>query len=329
MSQNAPFQTILDALLNDGNTFPARYLYRFSDLSPADLELLLKVWPQVSSPRKQTLLEDLLDLAETDTLISFDNVARPLLLDPDAPVRLQAIRLLWEGEDVKLIPTYLEMLESDEDLQVRAAAARALGLFVYLGELEKIPAATLRKIEDHLLKAAASAGQPLVRRQALEALGYSGREEVIPLIEAAYREKRTEWVVSALSAMGHSNDERWKKYVLSQLRAPHEDVRAQAVQAAGELELTSARPILLDMLEDEEDLDVRHGLVRALAKIGGEGVRDRLEELLEVEADEEEAEYLEEALDALFFTEDMGEFDLFNIDPDSNLREEDLDEKDE
>ena len=140
MTQNVPFQTVLDALLDDGNPFPARYLHRFSDLAPADLKLLLKAWPQVSARRKQTLLEDLEDLAEADTLTCFDDLARPLLTDPEAHVRVQAIRLLWECEDAKLVPVYLKILNEDEDAEVRAAAANALGLFVYLGELEKIPA---------------------------------------------------------------------------------------------------------------------------------------------------------------------------------------------
>ena len=51
--------------------------------------------------------------------------------------------------------------------------------------------------------------------------------------------------------MGHSCDERWKKQVLSKLHAPDEGIRSEAIHAAGELEIASARPILLDMLEDE------------------------------------------------------------------------------
>lgn len=124
--------------------------------------------------------------------------------------------------------------------------------------------------------------------------------------------------------MGRSSDERWKKQVLSQLRAPNEDIRSEAIHAAGELELASARPILLDLLEDEEDLELRRELTWALSKIGGEGVRERLEELLDAETDDEEAEFIEEALDNLFFTEDMSKFDMLSVDPDQDLHEEDV-----
>ena len=328
MAQNAPFQTVVDALIDNGKPFPPRYLHRFSDIAPADLTLLLKAWPQISTQRKHTLLEDLEELAEADTLTNFDDLARPLLKDPDPQVRIRAIRLLWESEDAKLVPIFLKIMNEDVDLNARAAAANALGLFVYQGELEKIPGELHHRIEDDLLKLVNSSHETLVRRRALESLGYSSRAEVVPLIEAAYHDKNPDWVVSALFAMGRSCDESWKKQVLSKLHAPDEDIRSEAIHAAGELELASARPILLDSLEDEEDLETRRELIWALAKIGGEGVRNRLEELLEIEEDDEEADFIEEAMDTLSFSEDMAQFDLFGIDPNMELHEEDLDEED-
>jgi HEAT repeat protein len=89
----------------------------------------------------------------------------------------------------------------------------------------------------------------------------------------------------------------------------------------------SARPILLDLLEDEEDLEIRREEIWALAKIGGEGVRAKLEELLEVEEDDLEADFIEEALETLSFSEDVGGFSLFDIDPEVDFIEEEPDEK--
>lgn len=286
------------------------------------MKQLKKAWPGVSPRRKHTLLEDLEDLAETDTLTSFDDLARTLLDDPDPKVRARSIRLLWECEDAKLIPVYLDMLNNDDDLEVRAAAANALGQFVYLGELEKIPTELHHEIEDQLLAATSASNETLIRRRALESLGYSGRKEVIPLIEAAYLEKKTDWIVSALFAMGRSSDKRWKKQVLAQVHSPDEEIRSEAIHAAGELELESSRAVLLDILEDEEDLGVRRELIWALAKIGGEGVRAKLEELLEIEEDDEEADFIEEAIDTLSFTEDMGNFSLIDVDDEVDFIEE-------
>jgi HEAT repeat protein len=189
-------------------------------------------------------------------------------------------------------------------------------LFVYLGELERIPAPLYHQIEDNLLEATTSADEILVRRRALESLGASSRDEVPPLIEAAYNQKNPDWIVSALFAMSRSADERWDKQVLANLSSPNEDIRREAVRAAGELELRSSRHFLLDQLEDEEDLEIRRHLIWSLSKIGGEGVRNRLEELLEQEPDDEEADFLEEALDNLVFNEQTAQFDMFDFEPD-------------
>ncbi len=316
MAQNVSFKTVIEALLDDSKTFPARYLHNFSDIAPSDLKNVLLAWPKVSLRRKQSLLEDLEDLAESDTLTSFDDLARVLLKDPDAPVRILAMRLLWECEDIKLVPVFLDILNHDEDVDARAGAATALGLFVYLGELERVPAPLYHEIEDNLLEATASADDTLVRRRALESLGASSRDEIPPLIEAAYNQKNPDWIVSALFAMSRSADERWDKQVLANLSSPNEDIRREAVRAAGELELRSSRPFLMDQLEDEDDLEIRRHLIWSLSKIGGEGVRNRLEELLEQEPDDEEADFLEEALDNLVFNEQTAQFDMFDFEPD-------------
>ena len=316
MAQNVSIKTVIEALLDDSQTFPARYLQRFSDIAPSDLKSLIHAWSKVSLRRKVSLLEDLEDLAESDTLTSFDDLARALLTDPDAQVRVLAMRLLWECEDIKLVPVFLDILNHDEAVEARAGAATALGLFVYLGELERIPAPLYHQIEDNLLEATTSADEILVRRRALESLGASSRDEVPPLIEAAYNQKNPDWIVSALFAMSRSADERWDKQVLANLSGPNEDIRREAVRAAGELELRSSRNFLLDQLEDEEDLEIRRHLIWSLSKIGGEGVRNRLEELLEQEPDDEEADFLEEALDNLVFNEQTAQFDMFDFEPD-------------
>ena len=129
------FQTVLDALLDGKKDFPRRYLREFSDIGPLELKTLLDIWPRVTLNRRQTLLEQLKTLAEADTLVSFDDLGRALLPDPEPVVRTHAIRLLHESEDLKLVPSYLDMLKNDPDVVVRKEAANVLNLFVDLGEL--------------------------------------------------------------------------------------------------------------------------------------------------------------------------------------------------
>src|SRR5918996_4319372 len=230
------FQSVLDALLS-GKEFPRRYLQEFSDIGTLELKTLLDVWPQVKPSRKLTLLEELDALAETDTLVSFDDFARALLTDPDPEVRTRAIRLLDEYEDPKIVPSYLDMLKNDSDVNVRLEAANALNLFVDLGELEEIPESIYHQVEDSLLASAASEDDVRVRRTALESLGYSSRPEVMTLIESAFQRADPAWQTSALIAMGRSADDRWEDEVTRSLVSVDDRIRKAAVQAAGELSL--------------------------------------------------------------------------------------------
>lgn len=324
------FQSVLDALLSDRKDFPRRYLQLFSDIGALELKTLLDVWPQVSLSRKLTLLEELDTLAEADTLVSFDDVARALLADPDPEIRTRAIRLLDECEDTKLVPSYLDMLKNDPDVNVRMEAANALNLFVDLGELEEIPEDIYHQVEDALLASAASEDNVRVRRVALESLGYSSRPEVTTLIDSAFHREDSAWQASSLVAMGRSADNRWDDEVTHSLVHVNDRIRKAAVQAAGELSLKSARPILLEMLGEEEDETVLSAVIWSLSQIGGEDVRTYLENLLDaLEADDEQVAFLEEALDNLAFTEDLDRFDLLSFDPESEDELLELEEKED
>jgi HEAT repeat protein len=101
-----------------------------------------------------------------------------------------------------------------------------------------------------------------------------------------------------------------------------ERIRKAAVEAAGELALKVAGPILLKMLSEEEDDDIINAAIWSLSQIGGEDVRTFLESLLDnLAEDDEQVAFLEEALDNLAFTEDLDRFDLLAIDPDDDLLE--------
>ena len=321
------FQKVLDSLLSDSREFPRRYLQEFSDIGTLELRTLLDVWPRVELNRKLTLLEELDVLAENDTLVSFDDFASALLTDPDPQVRTRAIRLLDESEDVKLIPSYLDMLRNDPDINVRAEAATALNLFVDLGELEEISENIHRQVEDALLAAITSEDDVRVRRAALESIGFSSRPEVVTLIESSFQREDPNWQVSALTAMGRSADERWAEEVTRSLVNEIDNIRRAAVQAAGELSLKSTRPLLLRMLGEEEDPAVLSAIIWSLSQIGGEDVRTYLENLLDQLEDEEQIAFMEEALDNLAFTEDLDRFDLLSFDPDDELLEIEDDEE--
>jgi HEAT repeat protein len=323
------FQKVLDSLVETNKDFPQHYLREFSDLGTSELKSILDVWPRVGLSRKLSVLDRLSALAEHDTLVSFDDLARALLTDDDPQIRTRAIRLLSENEGVDLVPSYLDMLSEDPDISVRAEAARVLNLFVDLGELEEISEAIHRQVEDALLMAVTGEDDVRVRRAALESLGYSSRPEVATLIESSFHREDPNWQTSALVAMGRSADERWTDDVTRSLVNENDNIRRAAVQAAGELSLKSTRPLLLKMLGEEEDDAVMSAVIWSLSQIGGEDVRTYLENLLDQIEDEDQVAFLEEALDNLAFTEDLDRFDLFSVDPEEELVEIDEDDDDE
>ncbi len=321
-TQPNPFQPVLDSLLDSKKEFPKRYLQQFSDMGALELKALMDVWQRVERNRKLTLLEGLETLVEGDTLVNFDDFAKALLTDADSTIRGRAIRLLRECEDVKLVPAFINILKNDPEPQTRAEAATALGLFVDLGELEEIREDIYHQVEDALLETANGNDDVKVRRRALESLGYSSRSEVQTLIESSYRREDPAWKASAVFAMGRSADSRWDDEIIQSLVSEDQNVQDAAIVAAGELSIKEASPVLLKLLTDAEEGEVANAVIWSLSQIGGEDVRIYIENLLDQTDDEEQIEFLEEALENLSFTEDLDRFDLLNVEPDLDLEDE-------
>ena len=321
MTEQVPFETILDALLDDEHIFPAGYLHHFSDLEAEQIQQLEFIWPQIQLTRKQRLLEDLEVLSFKETLFSSDNLAINLLADDDPIIRMMAIRLLWECENSKLIPIILGILRNDPSRITRAAAASELGAFVYMGELDKIPSTTLELIEDELIRAAGDGADDLVQRKAIESLGFSSRSDVEHLVSTALSSNDPERVTSAMIAIGRSNNPDWEEEVIEGIHHDNDLVRLEAIQAAGNINLEITRSLLLELLEGMNDQEIIKATCWSLSQIGGEGVRDRIEEI-HAFLDPEEDQFMDEVLENLNLTEEMASFDLLDINTDPDLSEE-------
>ncbi len=319
-----PISQVITALLNNGEIFPATYLQRFSDLLPEDARSLAEAWPHVSLERRQTLMEDLQALAAEDYLLSFESVGRLALTDADPLVRFGGIQTLVASECTApdLANRFLDLLETDADEDVRTAAASALGAFVYAGEIGKLSPRLLAEVEKRLLDAYHSQPSAKVRRCVLESLGFSSRPEVPGLIRKAVENGEEDWQAAALFAIARSADDAWASYVLAMLKSPVTRLSLEAIRAAGELELKEARPILISLI-DHDDLEVRLASFWALSQIGGRGVREVLQSRLEA-ADEDEVDFLEEALENLAFTDGENDFSLFDVTPDDLFPEDEL-----
>ncbi len=305
---------VKNALLDQEAPFPPAFLYFFSDITPTDLDEIEKIWPEVWTERRRGLLEDMENLAENDTLLFFDHMAIMCLKDADPVARATAIRLLWQSDDEALVPKLITLLKEDPEVIVRAAAATALGIFVYQGELEEIEKSTYDNILENLINVHTGTDNRLVRRRALEALGYATHPEVPGFIEQAYETDNEEWLQSALFAMGRTYNTRWIDWILAMFDHPDSLVRYEAVCAAGELEAKAAREPIFNLLEEgTDDEDIYFAAIWSLSKIGGSGVRELIEESLEETSVIKEIQFLEEALENLDFTEQVSNFDMMFI----------------
>ncbi len=306
-----------DKDMHDGSLF--RYTKIFSDLTPTQQKTLSSVWDEIPLSRKHALLAHLKVELEIDLLYSFDVFARPLLDDEDAIVRSFAIRLLEEYDGEDLIPRLLEIASNDPSTETRAEAISTLGFYIYYGEMEEISAKNLKKIEETLLQIAQHEEKAKFKQRAVEALGFSSRKEVPALIKEAWERDAALWKASAVSAMGRSYDSVWEDQILEALVDVNENIRLAATKAAGNLSLATARPILLQLLTEENDEIVLKAAIWSLTEIGGEDVREYLHALLDEYGDEEEEQiaYLEDALANLDFTEDIQQFDILNYDPEN------------
>lgn len=332
---NAPYNRdyelteIKKALLDRDAPFPPSFLYFFSDITRGELKEIEKVWQEVWTERRRGLLEDMETLAEKDTLLFFDHMAVMCLTDPDPVARATAIRLLWQSDEEALVPKLIKMLREDPEVIVRAAAATALGVFVYQGELEEIEESTYDRILQNLFQVYTGTDDRLVRRRALESLGYASHPDVQGFIEEAYETDNEEWLQSALFAMGRTCNTSWVDWILDMFDHPDSLVRYEAVRAIGELEAKAAREPLFDLLEEgTEDEDIYLAAIWSLSKIGGRGVRELIETSLEETDDPEEIRFLEEALENLNFTEQVGGFDMmyFGDDTQDDWPEDDSDD---
>ncbi len=116
--------------------------------------------------------------------------------------------------------------------------------------------------------------------------------------------------------MGRSSDERWEEYVLARLMDADPAVRLAAVEAAGELRLASARQLLFEVLEEEDEGEITSAAIWSLSQIGGEDARVYIQNLLDLAEEEEHVQFLEEVLENLEFTDELNRFDLMSIDSD-------------
>jgi HEAT repeat protein len=282
-----------------------QWLAGFSDLTRPGLAAFREYWSGLGSEERASLLASLVELAETSVDVSFDRVFHEALNDDHPQVRRLAIEGLWENESADLVPIFLAMLRTDEDIDVRAEAASALERFT--GNLEG--AAAEEAIEILLATANDTRENALVRRRCIEAAGpLAGDRRVAQLLREAYAAGDEQLMAGALRAMGLSRQTRWMPEIERAMGSEDAELRFAATTAAGLLGETYLVEPLANRVDDE-DAEVRHAAIRALGQIGGPGAV-RVLRNLRARAEDAENELVVDALEeAILAVDPLGEQD--------------------
>jgi HEAT repeat protein len=293
-----PVEQTIAKLANPKKELSDSWLTDLSSLNSAELKLLEQAWPTVEPKRRRQVIYRLVELAEDNFELDFDEIFKGRLKDEDAGVRSKAIEGLWENEEASLIELLIELLEKDGSEEVQAAAARALGKFALMAELEKLRANHKDRISRSLLAVINDSNKPVeVRRRALEAASPLTLPRMNKAIADAYRSGNNKFKISALFAMGKSGNISWLPILLKELASADAEMRYEAAGACGELGEEEAASYLCEMVSDP-DIDVRLAAIQALGKIGGPEAKGCLEKCLN-HSDEAIQEAAEEALSQL------------------------------
>ena len=256
--------------LTGSQPISTRVLKAFDRLDDRELQQFQAVWPALDDDRRAYVTSKLRAMSRIDVKLDFSAIFRLVLADIDPRVRLAAVNGLSEDESPDMIDLFAVMLRSDPADVVRAAAAKALGQFMYLAVMDKLSRRRHDQVYSALMGALISTpDESPVHRAALRSLAYVSNDEVDLRIRDAYASENMPLRISAVFSMGRSNDRRYQHVVLNELTSVTPAMRREAARAAGELELREAVPSLAQLIDDPV-ADVRRAAVRALGQIGGD-----------------------------------------------------------
>ena len=298
-----PIEEILTELVDDEKPIVNAWLVDLSHLTPEEIVLLEKTWPQIESERRRCIINLMVEMAEENPKLDYDSIFRSRLDDQDDEVRSKAIEGLWESEDSSLINVFIDILEHDRSEIVQEAAAQTMGQFALMAELDQLPVDYKSRLGQALLNIFNDETRSVeVRRRALESLSPLSLPETNPAIDRAYYSGIPKMKNSAVYAMGRTCDPTWLDILLEETGSNETEIRYEVAQACGEIGGIEAVPALAELVDDS-DIEVQMATIRAMGKIGGAEAKEFLEKCLDDDNDAI-AEAAQKALDELTSDED-------------------------
>lgn len=319
------FDTALDRLEDSTEPLNRQLLKRFSVLTRAEERRLEERFGTLDRQRRHEMVKKMVAYAEEDFRLDYAAFFYFCLESEDPAVRRHAIEGLWEEERADLAGRLLDFLASDPAARVRAAAATALGRFLFMAECEKVSRELGDAIQEALNRAIHEDEDTDVVRRAVESLAYVNEEDVYHIIEGAYERGGQLMRESAVFAMGRSADVHWAGIVIGELGSRSPAMRYEAARACGEIQLERAIDPLTELIQDT-DRQVQTMAIWALGQIGGERAEEVLQYCVE-EGDEVLRDAASEALEELQFLAEP--LDLLEVPLDKSILEEKVEGDDE
>jgi len=226
------------------------------------------------------------NIASLDVVAQAEQIIRQGLFDADPLIRVNAIEVVAQTGQIKLMPKVQHLLQ-DDFVPVRVAAAVAVGDVRYVlakpkvaillndrDENVRIAAAyAMYKLGDtdafEILRKAIASKDQTVRANAAWLLGKTGNQEGLKVLYIALNMPDSDDKVryQAVESIARLGDERIYEKIWTMLISGYADVRVMGVLAMGALGTPKARDSLLSLLDDGVP-EVRLRAAEQLGKLG-------------------------------------------------------------
>ena len=309
--KRANFDDVLKMVREQPEKVFSRYARMLSDLNHERTEKLRSVLLEMSAPSRNIFFSGMHEAYPEYYEYNYAPIAEIGLDDPEGEIRAVCINTLSLEDSREIAARLLRAAEEDPSEIAQIAAIRVLGQYMFSSALEEqipIPEERLHEALERLIENK----KPSIRREAVISYAISETKRVNEIIRGYLAGNDRDELIAALRAVGLSMNESFAKSVLELINHEDDDIRLEAIRAAGMLQLKEALPALYAVLSrfDQITPDMLLTTVNAVAEIGDESSVDVLETLGEatVDMDDEITEAVDDAIDTLNMTLYMDPF---------------------
>ncbi len=115
-----PLEDFLETVADPTGDVPLTSFIELSDLLPSELGLFARTWFSLEAERQRWMINTMAEQAEDNAELDFHAIFKMCLKDKDEAVLEKAMEGLWESEDRSIIPSLLQIFQSDKSPQARS-----------------------------------------------------------------------------------------------------------------------------------------------------------------------------------------------------------------